>query len=61
MANNKFRIACENLVGYSIAQPSLFKRHQLLPIRDLKLLTRDYTVRAMRHPPTGHKTLNSSN
>ncbi|KAJ5798233.1 uncharacterized protein N7503_007529 [Penicillium pulvis] len=42
--NSQIRqIACENLVGYSIAQPSLFKRHQLLPIRDLKLLTRDYT------------------
>lgn len=36
------QIACENLVGYSLAQPSLFKRHQLLPVRDLKLLVRDY-------------------
>lgn len=36
--------ACENLVGFSTAQPSLFKRHQLLPVRDLKLLVRDYTV-----------------
>jgi hypothetical protein len=38
-------IAAENLVGFSTAQPDLFKRHQLLPIRDLKLLVRDYTVR----------------
>lgn len=37
--------ACENLVGFSTAQPDLFKRHQLLPVRDLKLLVRDYTVR----------------
>ncbi|EER28277.1 hypothetical protein CPC735_061500 [Coccidioides posadasii C735 delta SOWgp] len=34
--------ACEHLVGYSTSQPSLFKRQQLLPIRDLKLLARDY-------------------
>ncbi|GFG00213.1 FAM203 family protein C1020.12c [Aspergillus udagawae] len=37
------QIACENLVGFSTAQPDLFKRHQLLPVRDLKLLVRDYT------------------
>ncbi|KAJ5110719.1 hypothetical protein N7532_001254 [Penicillium argentinense] len=37
------QIACENLVGFSTAQPSLFKRQQLLPVRDLKLLARDYT------------------
>ncbi|CAG7986425.1 unnamed protein product [Penicillium nalgiovense] len=36
------QIACENLVGFSTAQPDLFKRHQLLPVRDLKLLVRDY-------------------
>ncbi|EFR05517.1 hypothetical protein MGYG_08533 [Nannizzia gypsea CBS 118893] len=36
------QIACENLVGYSASQPVLFKRHQLLPVRDLKLLVRDY-------------------
>ncbi|CAI7661403.1 unnamed protein product [Penicillium pancosmium] len=36
-------IATENLVGFSTAQPSLFKRHQLLPVRDLKLLALDYT------------------
>ncbi|KAK2774185.1 hypothetical protein FQN53_003724, partial [Emmonsiellopsis sp. PD_33] len=35
-------LACENLVGFSESQPSLFKEHQLLPIRDLKLLVRDY-------------------
>ncbi|PWY64529.1 DNA-binding protein HGH1 [Aspergillus heteromorphus CBS 117.55] len=37
------QIACENLVGFSVAQPNMFKRHQLLPVRDLKLLVRDYT------------------
>jgi hypothetical protein len=36
---------CENLVGYSITNPAIFKRHQLLPVRDLKLLVRDYAVR----------------
>ncbi|PYH78688.1 DNA-binding protein HGH1 [Aspergillus uvarum CBS 121591] len=36
------QIACENLVGFSTAQPELFKRQQLLPVRDLKLLARDY-------------------
>ncbi|KAJ5241930.1 uncharacterized protein N7469_000257 [Penicillium citrinum] len=37
------QIACENLVGFSSAEPNLFKRQQLLPVRDLKLLARDYT------------------
>ncbi|KAL4801745.1 hypothetical protein BDV18DRAFT_148119 [Aspergillus unguis] len=37
------QIACENLVGYSVSKPEIFKRHQLLPIQDLKLLVRDYT------------------
>ncbi|KAH1310880.1 hypothetical protein KXX47_006067 [Aspergillus fumigatus] len=35
--------ACENLVGFSTTHSDLFKRHQLLPVRDLKLLVRDYT------------------
>ena len=34
--------AAENLVGYSTAQPSLFKRNQLEPVKDLKLLVKDY-------------------
>lgn len=34
--------AAENLVGYSTADPDLFKRNQLEPIRDLKLLIKDY-------------------
>ncbi|KAH9826438.1 hypothetical protein Tdes44962_MAKER03431 [Teratosphaeria destructans] len=29
-------------IGYSTAQPSLFKRNQLEPVRDLKLLIKDY-------------------
>ncbi|OJJ45536.1 hypothetical protein ASPZODRAFT_120023 [Penicilliopsis zonata CBS 506.65] len=37
------QIACENLVGYSAAQPKLFKSNQLLPVKDLKLLIWDYT------------------
>ncbi|EEH39058.2 DNA-binding protein HGH1 [Paracoccidioides lutzii Pb01] len=38
----KLARSCENLLGFSISQPSLFKVHQLLPVRDLKLLVRDY-------------------
>lgn len=34
--------AAENLVGYSTAQPNLFKRNQLEPVKDLKLLIKDY-------------------
>ena len=37
-----FATAAENLVGYSTAQPSLFKRNQLEPVKDLKLLIKDY-------------------
>lgn len=37
-------VAVANLVGFSTSQPSLFKRQQLLPVRDLKLLVRDYSV-----------------
>ncbi|KAL4738116.1 hypothetical protein BDV11DRAFT_190332 [Aspergillus similis] len=37
------QIACATLVGYSVSKPEIFKRHQLLPIQDLKLLVRDYT------------------
>ncbi|KAL9058359.1 MAG: hypothetical protein Q9162_001814 [Coniocarpon cinnabarinum] len=36
------KVAIENLVGYSKAQPALFKRYQLEPIKDLKLLVKDY-------------------
>jgi hypothetical protein len=38
--------AVENLVPYSLSQPSIFKTNQLLPIKDLKLLVRDYKVRS---------------
>jgi hypothetical protein len=34
--------AVEHLVGYSQANLPLFKRNQLEPIKDLKLLVRDY-------------------
>jgi hypothetical protein len=36
--------AAENLVGFSTAQPTLFKRNTLEPIADLKLLIKDYTA-----------------
>ncbi|KAL1311417.1 hypothetical protein AAFC00_001579 [Neodothiora populina] len=37
------QVAAENLVGFSTAQPSLFKRNQMEPIADLKMLVKDYT------------------
>jgi hypothetical protein len=54
------RKACENLVPYSSSQPSVFKTGQLLPVRDLKLLVRDYDVgphsdRAHWMPPAADK------
>jgi hypothetical protein len=36
--------AVESLLGYSTAQPSVFKDGQLAPVKDLKLLVRDYAV-----------------
>ncbi|KAI1005690.1 hypothetical protein K3495_g2530 [Podosphaera aphanis] len=36
------QIAVENLIPYSLSQPAIFKINQLLPIRDLILLVRDY-------------------
>lgn len=39
-------LAIENLVGYSKEQPSIFKTGQLTPVNDLKLLVKDYAVKA---------------
>ena len=36
--------AVENLVPYSDSRPQIFKSQQLVPVKDLKLLVRDYTV-----------------
>lgn len=36
------QIAVENLVPYSKTQPSIFSASQLTPVKDLKLLIRDY-------------------
>jgi hypothetical protein len=41
-------IAVENLVPYSLSQPTIFKAQQLKPVIDLKLLVRDYEVRGSR-------------
>ncbi|KAL9096719.1 MAG: hypothetical protein Q9165_001207 [Trypethelium subeluteriae] len=35
-------LAVENLVGYSTVQPDIFKAGQLTPVKDLKLLIKDY-------------------
>jgi hypothetical protein len=37
-------VAVENLVPYSLSQPAVFKKNQLTPVTDLKLLVRDYEV-----------------
>lgn len=48
----------EHLVGYSTADPAIFKVNQLEPIKDLKLLVRDYSVGSTRtyqgHAVTDH-------
>ncbi|KAK0112066.1 hypothetical protein ONS96_001327 [Cadophora gregata f. sp. sojae] len=36
------QLAVENLVPYSLTDPTIFKTNDLLPIKDLKLLVRDY-------------------
>lgn len=42
--NSQIRqIAAEHVVPYSTSNTALFKYHQLEPVRDLKLLIRDYT------------------
>ena len=43
--STNFTVATENLIPYSRTQPSLFKSVQLAPIKDLKLLVKDYAVR----------------
>ncbi|CCU77563.1 DNA-binding protein HGH1 [Blumeria hordei DH14] len=35
-------LAVENLVPFSLSQPAVFKTKQLLPVKDLMLLVRDY-------------------
>ncbi|KAH6616794.1 hypothetical protein C7974DRAFT_402455 [Boeremia exigua] len=37
------QVAAEHLVGYSQVDVPLFKRNQLEPVKDLKLLVKDYT------------------
>jgi hypothetical protein len=44
--------AAQELVPYSSAQPSLFKRNQFEPVKDLKLLLKDY-------PPIAKNALTS--
>ena len=39
--------AVENLVPFSEKEPGIFKTNKLTPIKDLKLLIRDYPV---QHP-----------
>ena len=40
-----FCLAAENLVPFSEKEPSIFKSGQLTPLKDLKLLVKDYAVR----------------
>lgn len=37
-------VATENLVPYSKTQPQIFKTGQLTPVKDLKVLVKDYAV-----------------
>lgn len=48
--NLTFPPAVENLVPYSLSQPAIFKTNELLPVKDLKLLVRDYEVRSSQNP-----------
>lgn len=45
-------------MGYSSAQPAIFKTGQLMPVKDLKLLVKDYAVRAKA--PTAQKDRTST-
>jgi hypothetical protein len=36
------QVAAEHLVGYSTTHTSIFKTNQLQPVKDLKLLVKDY-------------------
>lgn len=40
-------LAAENLLPYSKTQPVIFKVAQLRPVKDLKLLVKDYAVRPL--------------
>lgn len=40
--HSSYITAAEHLVGYSQADVPLFKRNQLEPVKDLKLLVKDY-------------------
>ena len=42
--NDGDKTACEHLVQYSKTGPSIFKAADLTPIKDLKLLVKDYSV-----------------
>ncbi len=47
---NTVPAAAENLVPYSKSFPSIFKSGQCTPVKDLKLLIKDYAV--CRNPDT---------
>ena len=38
------KLAIENLVPYSTAEPGIFKTEQLTPVKNLKILIRDHPV-----------------
>jgi hypothetical protein len=42
------KLAIENLVPYSTAEPSIFKTEDLTPVKNLKILIRDHPVRLRR-------------
>jgi hypothetical protein len=42
-------LAAEGLIPYSVSQPAIFKTENLLPVKNLTLLTQDHPVRS--HAP----------
>lgn len=40
-------LAVEGLVPYSVSQPAIFKTENLLPVKNLTLLTQDHPVRPL--------------
>ena len=44
------KLAIENLVPYSVAEPAIFKAEGLTPVKNLKILIRDHPVSFTRRP-----------
>jgi hypothetical protein len=49
-------LAAEGLIPYSVSQPAIFKTENLLPVKNLTLLTQDHPVRP-HAPDDSERTL----